>query len=171
MTKSVVRHRLSIGRYNRWITAGIAGGIGIFFSNLVSQVLFFQLGNELLFHSDQQSDKLIAVMTQMEPLPVMETDPGVYMTISVFIGALHGGIFAYLRDSLPEHTIKSGLAYGGVLWVLMALYFEFHVPFNMFGEPLPLLGLELFFWVIVVSVEGVIISTLYDRLGNSGLFN
>jgi len=156
-------------RVNRWVAAGIAGSIGIFIANLVSQVLFFQLGEEILFHSDQQSDKLIAVMTQMEPLPVMETDPGVYMTISVFIGALHGGIFAYIRDSLPDNTINSGLAYGGILWVLMALYFEFHAPFNMFGEPLPLLGLELFFWVIVVSVEGVIISTLYDRFANSGL--
>ena len=155
-------------RDNKWVTAGIAGGIGITLSNLVSQVLFFQLGNEILFQSDQQSDKLIAVMTQMEPLPVMETDPGVYMTISVFIGALHGGIFAYIRDSLPENTIKSGLAYGGILWVLMALYFEFHAPFNMFGEPLPLLGLELFFWVIVVIVEGVLISTLYDRFSNPG---
>ncbi|ELZ88508.1 transmembrane protein [Haloferax elongans ATCC BAA-1513] len=157
-------------RLNRWVTAGIAGSIGITAANLVSQALFFQLGNEILFHSEQQSDKLIAVMTQMEPLPVMETNPGVYMTISLFIGAFHGGIFAYIRDSLPENTIKSGLAYGGILWVLMALYFEFHAPFNMFGEPLPLLGLELVFWVIVVSVEGVIISTLYDRFGNSGLF-
>jgi hypothetical protein len=156
-------------RYNRWVAAGIAGGIGIFVANLVSQILFFQIGGELLFQSDQQSDKLITVMTQMEPLPVMETDPAVYMTISVFIGALHGGVFAYIRDSLPEHTIKSGLAYGGILWVLMALYFEFHAPFNMFGEPLPLLGLELCFWVIVVSVEGVLISTLYDHFDNSGL--
>src|SRR6056297_1185567 len=154
-------------RYNRWIMAGIAGSIGIYIANLVSQVLFFQLGDEILFHSDQQSDKLIAVMTQIEPLPLMETDPAVYMTISLFIGALHGGIFAYIRDSLPENTIRGGLAYGGILWVLMALYFEFHAPFNMFGEPLPLLGLELFFWVIVVSVEGVLISTLYDRFGNS----
>ena len=157
-------------RYNRWAAAGIAGGIGIFVATLVSQVLFFQLGQEILFQSDQQSDKLIAVITQMEPLPVMKTDPGVYLTISVFIGALHGGVFAYIRDSLPEHTIKSGLAFGGILWVLMALYFEFHAPFNMFGEPLPLLGLELCFWVIVVSVEGVLISILYDRFGNSGLF-
>ncbi|UVE51984.1 hypothetical protein KU306_16815 (plasmid) [Haloferax larsenii] len=157
-------------RYGKWVTAGVAGSIGIFFANLISQLLFFQLGNDILFHSEQQSDKLIAVMTQMEPLPVMETDPGVYMTISLFIGALHGGVFAYIRDSLPENTIKSGFAYGGILWVLMALYFEFHVPFNMFGEPLPLLGLELFFWVFVVSVEGVVISTLYDRFSNSELF-
>lgn len=158
-------------RYGKWAAAGVAGSIGIFVANLVSQVLFFQLGNEILFHSEQQSDKLIAVMTQMEPLPVMETDPALYMSISVFIGALHGGVFAYVRDSLPENTIKSGLAYGGILWVLMALYFEFHAPFNMFGEPLPLLGLELFFWVIVVGVEGVIISTLYDRFDNSELFD
>jgi len=156
-------------RDNKWVTAGIAGGIGITLSNLVSQVLFFQLGNEILFQSDLQSDKLIAVMTQLEPLPVMDTDPGLYLFISVFIGALHGMIFAYIRDSLPKNTIKSGLAYGGILWVLMALYFEFHVPFNMFGEPLALVGLELFFWVIVVSVEGVIISTLYDRFRDSGV--
>jgi len=166
-SQSVVRHRLSIGRYNRWITAGFAGSIGILLANLVSQVLFFRVGSEILFHSDIQSDKLIAVMTQMEPLPLMETDPGLYMFISLFIGALHGGIFAYIRDSLPKNTIKSGLAYGGILWVLMALYFEFHVPFNMFGEPLPLVGLELFFWIFVVSAEGLIISTIYDGFGTS----
>ena len=154
-------------RENKWVIAGIAGGIGIFVATLVSNLLFFQIGHEILFQSPQQSDKVIAVVMEMEPLPVMQTDPGVYMTIAVFIGALHGGIFAYIRDSLPENTIKGGLAYGGILWVLMALYFEFHAPFNMFGEPLPLLGLELFFWVIVVSVEGVLISTLYDRFGSS----
>jgi len=136
-------------------------------ANLVSQALFFRVGREILFDSDMQSDKVIAVITQIEPLPMMVTDPGLYMLISLFIGALHGGIFAYVRDSLPENTVKGGLAYGGILWALMALYFEFHVPFNMFGEPLPLVGLELFFWVFVVSTEGLLISTVYDRFHGS----
>jgi hypothetical protein len=163
-SQHVARHQLSVERYSRWVKAGVAGSIGIFVANLLSQVLFFRVGSEILFQSDMQSEKLIAVMTEMEPLPLMETDPGLYLFISLFIGALHGGVFAYIRGSLPESSIKSGLAYGGILWILMALYFEFHAPFNMFGEPLALVGLELFFWVFVVGVEGVLISTIFDRV-------
>lgn len=45
----------------------------------------------------------------------------------------------------------------------MALYFEFHVPFNMFGEPLALVVVELGFWLIVVVVEGVLLSLMYGK--------
>jgi hypothetical protein len=43
----------------------------------------------------------------------------------------------------------------------MALYFEFHVPFNMFGEPVVLVAVELGFWVVVVATEGILLSLMY----------
>lgn len=51
----------------------------------------------------------------------------------------------------------------GTAWALMALYFEFHTPFNMFREPLMLVGLELVFWIAVVLVEGLVLSFLYGK--------
>jgi hypothetical protein len=53
------------------------------------------------------------------------------------------------------------LAFGVILWALMALYFEFHTPFNMFGEPVALVVVELLFWIPVAAVQGLVLSAIY----------
>lgn len=77
------------------------------------------------------------------------------------IGGLHGLVFAWIEPVLPICLLRRGLAYGAILWTLMAVYFEFHTPFNMFGEPPLLVSLELVFWVFVLAVEGLTLSVLY----------
>jgi hypothetical protein len=146
------------GRLSRAFGAGFAAFI---VASIVSNLLFFRLGAGLLFDPDAQSDKLLAVFFEMEPLPLMFTNGPLYLAIAGIIGGLHGLVFAWIAPALPGGRLKRGLAFGVVLWVLMAVFFEFHTPFNMFGEPVALVALELVFWGVVLAVEGLILSFLY----------
>lgn len=130
-------------------------------ANIVSNILFFQLGESILFQNEIQSDKIKDVLFEMEPLPLMFTNGPLYMAIAVVIGVVHGLVFMWIEPSLPRSGLLRGAAFGVVLWALMALYFEFHAPFNMFGEPLVLVGVELVFWMIVLLVEGIVLSLIY----------
>jgi hypothetical protein len=47
------------------------------------------------------------------------------------------------------------------------LFWEFFTPFNQFGEPLPLIALELSFWAAIAVVEAVVIAAIVER-GASG---
>lgn len=148
----------------KW-TRGVVGGlIAFLIASVVSNILFFQLGREILFDTELQSQKVIAVLFEMEPLPLMFTNGPLYLAIAAGIGAVHGLVFAYIEPSLPRQSkLGRGAAFAAILWALMALYFEFHTPFNMFGEPLALVALELFFWSIVLLTEGIVLSLIYGE--------
>jgi len=44
------------------------------------------------------------------------------------------------------------------------LFWEFFTPFNLFGEPLLLIGLELVFWTIVAFSEGLVLAAVSEWL-------
>lgn len=138
-----------------WIRAGLAGAAAFTLANIVSNALFFQLGRGMLFENPMQSDKIIAVMFEMEPLPLMFTNGPLYLAIAAALGVVHGLIFLWLVPVLGQSRFARGLGFAGVIWALMALYFEFHTPFNMFGEPIALVAVELGFWAIVLLVHGM----------------
>ncbi|NJP05659.1 MAG: hypothetical protein HC837_08595 [Chloroflexaceae bacterium] len=146
---------------SKWVRAGISGAIAFLIANIVSNILFFQLGRGILFEHEQQSDKLIAVLFEMEPLPLMFTNGVLYLSLAAGIGVIHGLVFALIEPVLPQHTLSRGLAFAAIVWALMALYFEFHAPFNMFGEPVILVLVELVFWAVVLATEGIILSFGY----------
>lgn len=145
------------------IRAGIAGAIAFVAANIVSNLLFFQIGKPILFDPDLQSEEVIAVLFEMEPLPLMFSNGSLYMAIAAVVGIVHGFVFMYIEPSLPKSKIKRGVAFAAILWALMALYFEFHTPFNMFHEPVLLVLLELLFWIAVLLVEGLLISWIYGK--------
>jgi hypothetical protein len=49
---------------------GFAGAMAFTVANIVSDVLFFQIGQSILFDSTVQTEKLIAVFFEIEPLPL-----------------------------------------------------------------------------------------------------
>lgn len=147
----------------KWIRGILVGSGAILAASIVSNIMFFQLGAPLLFNPSTQSAKLLAVFFEMEPLPLMFTNGPLYMAIAAAIGLVHGAVFTLVEPALPAGRIKKGLAFGGIVWGLMALYFEFHVPFNMFGEPIALMALELLFWVPVAAVEGLVLAWGYGK--------
>lgn len=143
--------------------AFIGGAIAFTVANVVSNILFFQIGRDILFENERQSGKMIAVLFEMEPLPLMFTNGPLYMGIAALIGAVHGLIFMWIEPALARGAIARGLGFAVILWALMALYFEFHTPFNMFREPPDLVAVELVFWAVVLAVEGVILSLIYGQ--------
>lgn len=149
---------------SKYARAGLAGVVAFLIANVISNILFFQVGHGVLFESAIQSEKLKKVLFEMEPLPLMFTNGLLYMAGVAIIGIMHGLVFACIEPALPRGgRVKRGLAYGLILWTLMAVYFEFHAPFNMFGEPFSLVLVELGFWAIVLVVEGVILSLIYGE--------
>jgi hypothetical protein len=143
------------------VRAALSGAAAFALASIVSNVLFFELGRPWLFETGAQSDKLIAVLFEMEPLPLMFTNGPLYLALVAGIGAVHGLIFSWIEPVLPRGRILRGLSFGAILWATMALYFEFHAPFNMFGEPVALVALELVLWVGVLAVHGMALSALY----------
>ncbi len=143
-----------------WIRAGLAGAVAFTLANIVSNLLFFQLGHGILFENPMQSDKIIAVMFELEPLPLMFTNGPLYLAIAAAIGVVHGLVFLWLAPVLGRSRAARGLGFAVVTWALMGLYFEFHTPFNMFGEPVALVAVELLFWAIVLLVHGMALSFL-----------
>lgn len=155
--------RRSIITYAKFLRAAIGGAVAIVIANVVSNVLFFQIGRPILFENELQSAKVIAVLFEMEPLPLMFTNGLLYMAIAAGIGMIHGLIFLWIEPALPRGVIRRGVSFAVVLWALMALYFEFHTPFNMFGEPPVLVAVELCFWVVVTLVQGLVLSAIYGK--------
>jgi len=129
----------------------------------VSNILFFQIGRPILFENEAQSAKLIAVLCEMEPLPLMFTNGPLYIAIAAAIGAVHGLVFLWIEPTLPRGIAARGAAFALILWALTALYFEFHAPFNMFGEPPVLVAVELGFWIVVTLVQGLVLSAVYGK--------
>lgn len=146
-----------------WIRAGLAGAVAFTLANIVSNVLFFRIGHALLFDNPAQSEKVTAVLFEIEPLPLMFTDGLHYMAVAAAIGAVHGLVFVWLAPVLGRGRAGRGLGFAVLAWAMMALYFEFHTPFNMFGEPPALVALELGFWAIVLVVHGLALSYLAGR--------
>ena len=87
-------------------------------------------------------------------------------------GALVGGL-AFLLANVVSNMLSFQL--GAPLLFdnpaqskkLLAVLFELHAPFNMFGETLQLVSLELLFWVAVVGVEGLVLAWGYGRPSES----
>lgn len=143
--------------------AALAGLVAFVLANVLSNILFFQLGPPILFDPETQSPKVIAVLFEMEPRPLMFTNGLLYMAIAAVIGLVHGLIFDYLAPALGNSRLTRGLGFAVVVWALMVLYFEFHTPFNMFREPAGLVAVELAFWVVVALVEGLALSFIYGK--------
>jgi hypothetical protein len=149
--------------YAKLFRAAVGGAVAIIIANVVSNILFFQIGRPILFENELQSAKVIAVLFEMEPLPLMFTNGPLYMAIAAVIGVIHGLVFFWVEPALPRGIVRRGASFAVILWALMALYFEFHTPFNMFGEPPVLVAVELAFWIAVTFVQGLVLSVIYGR--------
>jgi hypothetical protein len=87
------------------LRAAVGGAVAIVLANIVSNILFFQLGKPILFENDLQSDKVIAVLFEMEPLPLMFTNGPLYMSIAAVIGLVHGLVFHWIEPALPRGIV------------------------------------------------------------------
>lgn len=149
--------------------AGIAGGLAM---NLVMLLTFRILGfgwngDGILIKSSSQSQKLIAVWTEIEPIPLVVNTPAPIIIGILIFGVIHAYLFNWLSSSLPNGVVNAGLRFGGLVFVLTFLFWEFFTPFNMFGEPLHLIALELIFWACIAIADGLVISAVIGKRESS----
>ncbi len=145
----------------RVIIAGILGGMA---ASLAVLILFRLIGFEywgILTNPEYQSPKLLKVWTEIEPIPLAVNHPGIITLGFVILSILHAFVFAVIRQGIPGEGLKKGIIFGLIIWLFSYVFFEFFTPWNMFGEPLYLVGLELLFWIGVAFSEGIVIAKVY----------
>ena len=142
------------------LIAGIAGGVGF---GLTTFLTFVLVGSGLdhrsgpLFDPSLQSAKVIAVWTEMEPLPLFVTAPHLMLLGYVIFGVGHALLYRSVASAWPERASARIWRLAAIMWSLSYVFFEFLGPFNLLGEPIGLVALELGFWALAALVEAIVI--------------
>lgn len=151
-------------RISKTLLAGLAGGIAL----NVAMLLTFRLfgfgwtGGGILLDPSIHSSKLIAVWTQIEPLPLVVASPAPIILGLVLFGIGHAFIYQWLSPSWPPGIKARALRLAALVFVLSFLFWEFFTPFNQLGKPLPLIALELIFWAVIAISEALAITTAFE---------
>jgi len=148
----------------RTVMAGLAGGLAL----NVAMLLTFRLlgfgwsGGGILLDPSIQSPKLIAVWTQIEPLPLVVSNPGPIVGGLMLFGLVHGFMYRWLSPAWPIGIIARALRFAVLVFILSYAFWEFFTPFNQFGEPVRLLLLELGFWMTIALAEAFAIASVME---------
>lgn len=147
------------------IVAGIAGGTAMNLAMLLTfrGIGFGWNGDGILLTSPIQSQKLIAVWTELEPLPLVVASPALIILGMVLFGIAHAFIYRSISVAWPSGVLPRALRFAGLVFFMTFAFWEFFTPFNQFGEPLPLIALELLFWAIIAVCEAFAIALVLER--------
>lgn len=143
----------------RTMVAGLAGGVTFI---VVSFLTFALIGAGLLSDPALQSPKVIAVMTKIEPLPLWQTAPHVIFLGYVLFAIGHAFLFRSIAPAWPVGVISRSWRLALVIWGVSCLFFEFLGPFNLLGEPVPLVALELGFWAVTALAEAMVTVSILE---------
>ena len=147
------------------LLAGLAGGMAMNLAMLLTfrGIGFGWDGKGILLTSPLQSEKLIAVWTKLEPLPLVAFDPAPIIVGLLLFGVGHAYLYKWLAVSWPRGVAPRALRFAGLIFFMTYLFWEFFTPFNQFGEPLPLIALELSFWALIALAEAFAIAFVMER--------
>lgn len=120
-------------------------------------------GTGVLLNPDIQSKKLIAVWTKLEPLPLIVSNPTPIIIGILVFGIIYAFLYRWLSSGWPPGITPRALRFAFLVFVLVFLFWEFFTPFNLFGEPYPLIGLELVFWALIALAGGFSIAGIMER--------
>jgi hypothetical protein len=143
----------------RIIAGGVAGALA-WFSGIT---VIFGPVQAILADPAQQSAKFLAAFAE-PPLPRMAEGPEVLLAGLFVVALIHASVYAWLEGKLAGNVLGRGLAFGLVAWALMGPWFEFYLPWNVMREPLPLVLLELFCWLVVQLLVGIAIASAFRLL-------
>src|SRR5512145_907373 len=95
----------------RTILAGIAGGMAMNITMLLTLRLlgFGWSGKGIFLAPTIQSRKLIAVWTEMEPLPLVVNKPEPIIIGIVLFGIVHAFIYRWLSAAWPSGALRRGV--------------------------------------------------------------
>lgn len=149
----------------RTVMAGVAAGLAL----AVTMLLTFRLigfgwnGDGFLLDPELQSGKVIAVWTRLEPLPLVTTSPAAMLLGFVLFAVGHAFVYRWLSPSWPAGVAPRAARIGALVFFLSFVWFEFFTPFNLFGEPLGLVLIELVFWALVAAAEALMLAAIMER--------
>jgi hypothetical protein len=149
----------------RTAVAGVTGGVVFCAATFIGFVL---IGTGLdhqgvLLDPSVQSGKLIAVWTELEPLPRFQTVPHLMLLGYVLFGIGHAFVFRSVAAAWPAGIVPRAWRLAALTWGLSYLFFEFLGPFNLLGEPMPLVLLELLFWAAGAVMEALAVVWVLER--------
>ena len=67
----------------------------------------------------------------------------------------------------PPGILPRTIRFAGLVFVMAFAFWEFFTPFNQFGEPVPLIALELLFWAAIAIAEAFVIAAVIERKAGS----
>lgn len=148
----------------RTLVAGLAGGVAL---NLVMLLTFRVIGlgwrgGGILLDPAQQSAKLIAVWTRLEPLPLVVSRPAPIVAGLILFAIAHAFVYRWLSPAWPAGVHARAWRLAGLVFLLSFLFWEFFTPFNQLGEPLSLIALELTFWAAIALAEAYAIALVSE---------
>lgn len=152
---------------SKTLLAGVAGGMAMNIAMLLTFrfIGFGVNGNGILLDPSLQSRKLIAVWTQLEPLPLVVASPAPIIIGLIFFGIGHAFLYRWLSPAWPQGIKSRALRMAAIIFFFSFLFWEFFTPFNQFGEPLLLIALELLFWGIIAIAEAVAVAAVMELKG------
>ena len=120
-------------------------------------------GDGFLLDPSLQSNKLIAVWTRLEPLPLISTKPATMLVGLVLFGVGHALIYRWLAPAWPAGVAPRATRLGALVCFLSFGWFEFFTPFNLFGEPVSLISAQLLFWAAAAAAEALVVAAIMER--------
>lgn len=149
----------------RTLIAGLAGGLAMNLAMLLTFRLigFGWNGRGILLDPSIQSQKLIAVWTELEPLPLVVANPAPIIGGLMLFGVGHAFVYRWLSVAWPPGITPRAARLAGLLFFMTFLFWEFFTPVNQFGEPLILVALELSFWAVIAVAESFVIVSIMER--------
>ena len=154
------------------IFAGVAAGFAM---NLIMLITFRFIGfgvngDGFLLDPSLQSKKLVPVWTEIEPLPLIVDQPAPIILGIIIFGITQAYIYRWLCPAWPTGIAKRGFSFALLVFVMTFLFWEFFTPFNLFGEPIGLIAVELLFWALIALAAGFSISAIMElRASNKRL--
>jgi hypothetical protein len=146
------------------VLAGIAGGMTFNLAMLFTfrAIGFGWDGQGILITAAMQSPKLIAVWTSLQPLPMIVANPAPIIGGIVLFGIGHAFVYRWLAAAWPAGILPRALRFAGLQFFMTFMFWEFFTPFNQFGEPLPLVALELTFWAVIALAEAFVLAAILE---------
>jgi hypothetical protein len=146
----------------RTLIAGLAGGVVLNLTMLLTFRLigFGWNGGGILLDPSIQSRKLIAVWTEIEPTPRVVSRPAPIIIGLMLFGIGHAFVYRWLSPVWPSGITAKAARLAALIFFLSFLFWEFFTPFNQFGEPFLLIGLELIFWAVIAIAEALTIASV-----------
>ena len=146
------------------LLAGLAAGATL---NLVMLLTFRALGfgwngGGILLDPSVQSQKLIAVWTRIEPIPLVVSSPTRIIIGLTLFGIGHAFTYQWLAATWPPGIKARAWRMAVLLFFLSFCFWEFFTPYNLFGEPIRLIGLELIFWATIAVSEAFVLAAVSE---------